>query len=183
MLGIDFTSAPRPRKPITVAVGDLTARSRDPVYRLETVRPLETFAAFEAFLREPGPWLGGFDLPFGQPRTLIEHEGWPTDWREFVRFYCGQLAQQFFASATKTHRPGAHREKFLVLDGPSSILAQHTRRDRLVRAHVDPRPSPDRTLTGSDLDIRSSSRADSSQLQSRSESSRNLDAKIQDMGT
>ena len=89
MLGIDFTSAPRPRKPITVAVGDLTARSRDPVYRLETVRPLETFAAFEAFLREPGPWLGGFDLPFGQPRTLIEHEGWPTDWRRFVDFYCG----------------------------------------------------------------------------------------------
>lgn len=88
VLGVDFTSAPRPRKPITVAVGDLASRSRDPVYRLETVRPLQTFDAFEAFLREPGPWLGGFDLPFGQPRTLIEHEGWPTDWRRFVDFYC-----------------------------------------------------------------------------------------------
>ena len=90
VFGIDFTSAPRPRKPITVAVGDLMGRSRDPVYRLETVRSLETLAAFEAFLREPGPWLGGFDLPFGQSRTLIVHEGWPTDWRQFVDFYCAE---------------------------------------------------------------------------------------------
>jgi hypothetical protein len=89
VIGVDFTSAPRPRKPITVAIGRMAGRSRDPVYRLETVRAIETMGLFEAFLREPGPWLGGFDLPFGQPRTLIEHEGWPTDWRRFVDFYCG----------------------------------------------------------------------------------------------
>jgi hypothetical protein len=41
-------------------------------------------------LRADGQWIGGFDLPFGQPRSLIEHEGWPTDWPEFVRFYCGE---------------------------------------------------------------------------------------------
>ncbi|MFZ9811863.1 MAG: DUF429 domain-containing protein, partial [Burkholderiaceae bacterium] len=45
-------------------------------------------SAFEAFLATPGPWLGGFDLPFGQPRVLIAHEGWPEQWRDFVRFFC-----------------------------------------------------------------------------------------------
>jgi hypothetical protein len=90
VIGVDFTSAPRPRKPITVAVGRMAGRSRDQVYRLETVRAIETMGLFEAFLREPGPWLGGFDLPFGQPRTLIEHEGWPADWRRFVDFYCAE---------------------------------------------------------------------------------------------
>ena len=89
VFGVDFTSAPRPAKPITVAVGWL-AGDRRPVYRLDTVRCLDSLAAFEQLLREPGPWLGGFDLPFGQPRPLIEHEGWPTDWPAFVKFYCEQ---------------------------------------------------------------------------------------------
>jgi hypothetical protein len=90
VLGVDFTSAPSARKPITVAVGRFEAVGTTGVYRLDEVRGLETLAAFEAFLTAGGePWLGGFDLPFGQPRPLIEHEGWPTTWPEFVRFYCG----------------------------------------------------------------------------------------------
>ena len=90
LLGVDFTSAPRPRKPITVAVGRLGGGARDPVYHLDAIRELDSLLAFDGFLREPAGWLGGFDLPFGQSRTLIEHEGWPADWRRFVRFYCGQ---------------------------------------------------------------------------------------------
>ncbi len=89
VLGVDFTSAPRPAKPITVAVGRLE-HDRGPVYRLETIRGLASMPEFEAFLREPGPWLGGFDLPFGQPRPLVEHEGWPDVWPELVDFYCRQ---------------------------------------------------------------------------------------------
>lgn len=84
--GIDFSSAPSLKKPITVAVGQC-----DPVlgiYRLDHVSGLTSLSAFETFLTTPGPWIGGFDLPFGQPRPLIVHEGWPTDWRAFVAFYC-----------------------------------------------------------------------------------------------
>lgn len=90
VVGVDFTSAPRPRKPITAAVGRLVRRSGRRIFRLEEVRPLATFTAFEAFLQTPGPWLGGFDLPFGQPRPLVEHEGWPTSWPELVRDYCSR---------------------------------------------------------------------------------------------
>jgi len=90
VIGIDFTSAPRARKPLTVAVGRLVETAGGAAYCLDQIRELGTLAAFDDLLREPGDWLGGFDLPFGQPRTLIEHEGWPTDWPEFVRFYCGQ---------------------------------------------------------------------------------------------
>lgn len=97
VLGVDFTSAPRPRKPLTAAVGRLLTVSRDSVYRLEAIRELGSLAAFDDLLREPGDWIGGFDLPFGQARTLIEHEGWPTDWRQFVAFYCGQPREQLRA--------------------------------------------------------------------------------------
>ena len=91
VLGVDFTSAPRPRKPITVAVGRVAtgrARGSPPAYRLDRVRELDSFPAFEDLLREPGPWLAGFDLPFGQPRPLVEHEGWPAAWPELVAHYC-----------------------------------------------------------------------------------------------
>ncbi len=93
VFGVDFTSAPRRAKPITVAVGWLMAAA-EPVYRVETVRGLESLAAFEEFLREPGPWLAGFDLPFGQSRSLIAHEGWPDTWTGFVAFFCNTPREQ-----------------------------------------------------------------------------------------
>ena len=90
LLGVDFTSAPSRRKPITVAVGRLVVRRGRGRYVVEEIRGLESLAAFEAFLLEDGPWIGGFDLPFSQPRPLIEHEGWPRRWPALVEFYCRQ---------------------------------------------------------------------------------------------
>ncbi|MEI6239953.1 MAG: DUF429 domain-containing protein [Planctomycetia bacterium] len=90
VIGVDFTSAPCRRKPITIAVGRIASAGRRTVYRLDEVRGLESLDAFAAFLHEDRPWLGGFDLPFGQPRSLIEHEGWPDEWPAFVKFYCAQ---------------------------------------------------------------------------------------------
>lgn len=97
VLGVDFTSAPCRRKPITVASGRLVSPGRRPVYRLDGIVGLESLEDFEAFLRNERPWLGGFDLPFGQPRALIEHEGWPAEWPAFVRFYCGQRRERLRA--------------------------------------------------------------------------------------
>ena len=90
VLGVDFTSVPTKKKPITVAVGRWISKGPRATYRLDEIRGLVSLRDFETFLNESGPWLGGFDLPFGQPRTLIEHEGWPTHWPAFVEFYCAQ---------------------------------------------------------------------------------------------
>lgn len=90
VIGVDFTSAPSRRKPLTVAVGRWQAAAARPIYRLDEIRELTSLAEFERLLAEPERWVGGFDLPFGQPRSLIEHEGWPTEWQDFVRFYCAQ---------------------------------------------------------------------------------------------
>jgi hypothetical protein len=90
VIGVDFTSAPTPKKPITVAIGTWRRRVPRPVYELHEVLGLESLLAFERFLEQDLAWVGGFDLPFGQPRPLIENEGWPTVWPTFVRFYCRQ---------------------------------------------------------------------------------------------
>jgi len=73
ILGVDFTSAPRPRKPITVAVGAM----RGPRLRIESIEGVYDFAQFDALLARPGPWIGGFDFPFGLPRELLVALGWP----------------------------------------------------------------------------------------------------------
>lgn len=88
VIGVDFSSAPSPKKPITLAVGEWIPSPPLGCYRLDEVRELPSLAAFEDFLAEPGCWIGGFDLPFGQPRSLVEHEGWPTRWPQLVRDYC-----------------------------------------------------------------------------------------------
>jgi hypothetical protein len=86
--GVDFTSAPRRAKPITVAACTI----ENDVLSLGGIERLESFAAFEALLRRPGPWVGGFDLPFGLPRELVRDLGWPSDWRRLVGF-CGDLTR------------------------------------------------------------------------------------------
>lgn len=69
LLGVDFTSAPSRRKPVTVARGRLERG----VLRFERLDVCTDFTAFEATLTEPGPWLGAFDFPFGLPRAFVEH--------------------------------------------------------------------------------------------------------------
>ncbi|MBK9133056.1 MAG: DUF429 domain-containing protein [Betaproteobacteria bacterium] len=68
LLGVDFTCAPTPRKPIVVAHG----RADGDTLVVERLEHLTALAAFEALLAEPGPWLGGFDMPFGLPRAFVE---------------------------------------------------------------------------------------------------------------
>ena len=68
LLGVDFSSNPSRRKPITVARGV----RQGSVVRLERVDELPSLAAFEAMLAEPGPWLGAFDFPFGLPRAFVD---------------------------------------------------------------------------------------------------------------
>jgi hypothetical protein len=81
LAGVDFTSAPRPRKPITVALADGLGRDPDGGLRVAVARieALESFDAWEAWLRAPGPWLAALDFPFAFARAFVAAQGWPTD--------------------------------------------------------------------------------------------------------
>ena len=85
LLGCDFSSAPTRRKPIVLAWGRVVL-GRVQLQRLERV---ETLDAFSALLASEGDWLGGFDLPFGLPRELLESLGWPMEWEACMRHYAG----------------------------------------------------------------------------------------------
>ena len=118
LLGVDFTSAPTRRKPITVAHGTCDAGA---LLRLAGVEVLSDFAAFERVLARPGPWLGVFDLPFGLPRELVEQLGWPLDWLALIRHYAGldrtTIRDTFaaFCDARPVGAKFAHR----ACDGPA----------------------------------------------------------------
>lgn len=87
--GVDFSSAPSRKKPIAVSVGRLSLGPEgQAMVEMDRLEWLETLPAFSDFLKRPGPWLGGFDLPFGQPRSLLTHYGWPLQWDAFVDFFC-----------------------------------------------------------------------------------------------
>ena len=94
LAGIDFTSRPTPRKPITVALGHLQRG----VLRLERIEAHTGFDSFARWLHTPGPWLGVFDLPFGLPRELVLALGWPTDWLGLMRHYAALSREEIRAS-------------------------------------------------------------------------------------
>ena len=97
--GIDFTSAPTRRKPIAIASGVV----RNGAFRLDGVMELATFGQFERWLGEPGPWVGGFDFPFGLPRSAVLDLGWPASWPALVR-HCASLGREAFRSTLDRYR-------------------------------------------------------------------------------
>ena len=85
LAGVDFTSAPSRRKPITAAFGRLGDDASLVV--LEAVVEHVDFDSFAAWLRTPGAWLAAFDFPFGLPRELVESLGWPREWLPLMHHY------------------------------------------------------------------------------------------------
>lgn len=123
LVGCDFSSTPTRRKPIVLALGHAAA-GRVQLTRLEKLASLQAFADW---LRAPHGWIGGFDFPFGLPRELVEHLGWPTSWRECMRHYAGLTRPQIRATfaAYCASRPAgakfAHR-RFDRLAGSSPSM-------------------------------------------------------------
>lgn len=94
--GIDFTSAPSHRKPITCA--DCTLENG--FLHLNDLKNLETFNQFDEFLANGTEWIAGIDFPFGQPRKLICNLGWPLSWD-------GYVGKMFFKGAPRMLKSGA----------------------------------------------------------------------------
>jgi hypothetical protein len=111
LVGCDFSSRPSRRKPIVLALGSLQS-GRVLLSKLERLESLEAFAQW---LQRPACWVGGFDLPFGLPRELVETLGWPTQWDACIRHYASlsraQIRATFaaFCNARPVGRKFAHR--------------------------------------------------------------------------
>jgi hypothetical protein len=115
--GVDFTSAPRRGKPITVASG---ARSGDQIC-IDTLDSLPDWGAFEAWLARPGPWIAGMDFPFGLPREAVADLGWPQDWPGLLA-HCQGLGRPGLREAFDRHRearPVGQRYAHRATDAPA----------------------------------------------------------------
>lgn len=117
LLGCDFSSSPSRRKAIVMALGERRG-SRVVLARLQR---FETLSDFGRWLAEPRCWVGGFDLPFGLPRDLVQQLGWPLQWQACMRHYQSltraQIREAFvgFCAARPVGGKFAHR----ATDGPA----------------------------------------------------------------
>lgn len=83
LVGCDFSSSPSRRKQIVLALGE---QDRGRVV-LQSLERLDSLDAFSAWLAVPRGWIGGFDLPFGLPRELVNTLGWPLEWEACIRHF------------------------------------------------------------------------------------------------
>ena len=111
LIGCDFSSSPSRRKPIVMAAGSLL-KGRVLLAGLERLASLDSF---DQWLRQERGWIGAFDFPFGLPRELVTHLGWPTQWVELIKHYSGlsrpEIRSTFaaFCAARPVGQKFAHR--------------------------------------------------------------------------
>jgi hypothetical protein len=100
IIGCDFSSSPSKRKPVVVAVSQEYMNEKDPrrpplfISLLLKIEQFESLDAWSAWLNQDVQWVGGFDLPFGLPRELIETLHWPTDWFACMQHYASLSREQ-----------------------------------------------------------------------------------------
>lgn len=124
--GLDFTSSPVRRKPITCARCEL----RDAVLTVENCLTMPSFAEFEAFLDSDGSWLAAFDFPFGLPRKLIANLGWPRNWQDYMSIVASMSKTTFEATllsyrATRSSGDKLHLRVTDQLAGAISPMMLH----------------------------------------------------------
>lgn len=122
ILGVDFTSTPTRRKPITAAWGYIA----DGVLTISSLELLDSFRSFEQLLARPDSWVGAFDFPFALPRAFVSEQGQAT-WLEYVEQLCDTTREAFVGSVRRfmADRPvGRKRPSRLVdrLAGSASSL-------------------------------------------------------------
>ena len=117
LVGCDFSSSPSKRKPIVVALGSSSLGR----VHLANILKFESLDAWSHWLESPQEWVGGFDLPFGLPRELVETLNWPKDWLACLRHFSAMsrdtVRQHFkaFCDARPVGKKFAHRKT----DGPA----------------------------------------------------------------
>jgi len=106
--GLDFTSRPTLRRPVTCASGSLDHG----ILALNIVEAFPSFAEFEAFLTRPGPWRAGLDFPFGQPRRLVTDLGLRGDWAKVATWFTDRTRADFVAVLDdyRSRQPKGHKQ-------------------------------------------------------------------------
>jgi len=112
--GMDFTSAPRQKKPITYTECSL----ENGILQVNNLRYFENFNQFEDFLDNEGDWILGIDFPFSLPRKLITNLELPLSWEGYVEII-GKLDKQTFEDMLTDYchsRPKGDKHHFRVTD-------------------------------------------------------------------
>ncbi len=115
VFGIDFTSTPTTRKPITCVGGGFKKSGFLTLDRLET---FPVFSDFDEFLKRKGPWLTGMDFPLGLPLKFINQLKLNTEWSSYVRTI-GNWEKNRFESeiiSFKNKRPKGQKEPLRITD-------------------------------------------------------------------
>ena len=127
--GIDVTSAPSRRKPLTVAQGHWDGN----VLHLESIELLESIGALKRHFDAIDPRLPsvtGLDCPLGQPRRLVENLGWPAEWEVTVERFAAMNREEllaFFEAYRAPRSPGdkQHRRLTDIATGGCSPMMVH----------------------------------------------------------
>ena len=123
LLGCDFTSAPSKRKAIVLALGNAQGARLS----VSQILRFHSFQDFSSWLRQERAWLGGFDLPFGLPRALVQDLGWPLEWSALMAHYASLSRSQIrdtFAAYCNARPVGgkfAHRATDRLAGSSSSM--------------------------------------------------------------
>ena len=115
--GVDFTSRPRPRKPVTIASGRVQRAS----FILDRFEEFSAWEDFDSWLRHPGPWIAGFDFPFGLPREAVVDLDLPQFWPQLVT-HCRNLGREEFRAMLDRYResrPAGNRYAHRAADHPA----------------------------------------------------------------
>ena len=132
LAGIDFSCNPSRKKPITVATG----RVDGPRLAVDGIAELTTLAAFERWLDTPGPWLGGFDFPFGLPRAFVDAHGFGTTAAEVIASVRGRCATRMawraFIDTWGNSQPAGARLLHRRTDAASSVTSTSPMQTRYV---------------------------------------------------
>jgi hypothetical protein len=89
--------------------------------QMSKIERLDSLDAFLAWLQQPARWVGGFDLPFGLPRELVEILGWPTQWSESIQQYASLSREEIRStfSAFCNSRPAGGKFAHRATDLPA----------------------------------------------------------------
>ena len=132
LAGIDFSCSPSRRKPITIATGRLAATR----LVVDAVRDVATLASFEDWLRTPGPWLAGFDFPFGLPRAFVDANAFGANAADViasVRRRCPtRMAWRAFIDEWGNAQPAGARLLHRRTDAASAVVSTSPMQTRYV---------------------------------------------------